>query len=375
MRGWKWIVAAILVILVVAVYFPLSNTIFAVRMMLALRGLASGDTGEGLKVAIEKIGRRHGSQYLEALVYRPPARKSVGRALVLVPGISELGCYHPRLMALSRSLAAKEFLVVTPDIRMFREFRMAPEALDEIRFWFEQIQALNRNGPAARTGLAGISFSGTLALIVAARPDIRDRVAWVLGIGAYDDPMRCSRDWFAAGPVTVGPGYYPTRYYARWIIMLAALDIVRSESERTFLHGVLVDLLLQRNLPPAPLQLTPEAGRFYRLATMRENQEDAELARSIEDYLKPLLYDQIMPHQAAIEVRCPVFLVHGSEDDLIPPGESRRLCARIGSKCSLLISPFLTHTHPNEKSMTMLEKTGAVFDMLRFFYTFARTAG
>ncbi len=157
--------------------------------------------------------------------------------------------------------------------------------------------------------------------------------------------------------------------------MLAALDIVRNESERAFLHALLVDLLLQRNLPPAPPQLTPEAERFYRLATMREDQEDPELARSIEAYLKPLLYDQITPHLAATEVRCPVFLVHGSEDDLIPPSESRRLCERVKSRCFLLISPFLTHTHPNEKSMTMREKIGAVFDMFRFFYSFAGTVG
>ncbi len=375
MRRRRWFVIALVFVLAAAGYFPLRNTMFAVHLMMAMRSLASGDSAEDLQVTMENVKRRRGSEALEALVYHPAGGKPVARAAVLVPGISELGCYHPRLMALSRSMAAKGFLVVTPDIRAFRAFRMSPEALDEIQFWFQQVQTLNGNNPANRIGLAGISFSGTLALIVAARPEIRERVAWVFAIGAYDNPMRCSRDWFAAGPVTVGQGYYPTRYYARWILMLAADDLISDNADRGILDTVLVDLLLQREVPSASRLRSKQAARYYRLATMRESEEDPELARCIEAHLKPLLYDRITPERAASEVRCPVFLVHGAEDDLIPPEESMRLCGRLGSKCSLLISPFLTHTHPNDKAVTKWRKAAAALEMFRFFYAFARTAG
>ncbi len=364
-------IAVILIVAALAAYAPLRNLGFAVQMMLALRSLASGSTGQDLPVAMEKVRRQRGSDSDEALVYYP-ARRLPERALVLVPGISELGCYHPRLMALSRSLADKGFLVLTPDIRMFRQFRMSPEALDEIQFWFDSVGSLREGAKVRQVGLAGISFSGTLALIAAARPGMRDRVAWVLAIGAYADPLRCSREWFAAGPVTVGPGYYPTRFYARWIIMIAALDLLPDGQERAFLRTVLGDLLLQRPILPPP-QLTPEAARFYRLAVMREDQEDPDLARRIEAYMVPRLYGQITPDRAATEVRCPVFLVHGAQDDLISPEESRRLGRQIRAKSTLLISPFLTHTHPNERSMTLSERARAVLDLLYFFYGFART--
>ncbi len=353
-------------------YFPLANCVYAIRLMLALRRVAAGKTGEDLPVVMEKLRRRRGSEVLEALVYRPAARSRPARTAVLVPGISELGCYHPRLMALSRSIASEGFLVLTPDIRMFREFRMSPEALDEIQFWFEQARQINGDRPTAKTGLAGISFSGTLALIVAARPEVRGQVAWVLTIGAYNDPIECSRGWFAAGPVTVGPGYYPTRYYARWIIMLAALDMLPEEAERKFLQTVLLDLLLQRPAPRATRDLSPEAARFYRLATMPENEQDPELAQRIESHLMPMLYNEITPHRAAAEVSCPVFLVHGAVDDLIPPEESARLRKGIRSESFLLITGFLTHTHPNENSMNLREKTAAFLELFRFFYNFAR---
>lgn len=365
-------IAALAAVLAVAAFLPIGNMVLAARMMLSLRMLASGSTGQNLAVSMETIRRRQGSRELEALLYRSQ-RSAPERAVVLVPGISELGCYHPRLMALSRAMADMGFLVLTPDIKMFRQFRMSPQALEEIAFWFERVPELS-NRQDAKIGLAGISFSATLALLAASRPPVRDHVAWVLGIGAYDDPMRCSREWFSAGPVTVAPGYYPTRFYARWIIMLAATDMLTDPAERAYLQAVLVDLLLQRRISEAPPGMTPEARRWYRLATMREDQEDPELAREIESYMQPLLYDHITPNNAATDVRCRVFLVHGAHDDLMPPEESLRLCTRIGSRCSLLISPFLTHTHASETPMGAWQKAGAVYDLSRFFLDFAAAA-
>lgn len=367
----RWIIAAITTAVVLAAYIPLTNLILAIRLMSALKSLASGTTGQDLPVLMEKVSRQFGGESVEALIYRSQ-RFQPRRAVVLVPGISELGCYHPRLMALSRSLADKGFLVLTPDIRMFRRFEMSPEAMDEIQFWFEQAQALGVSSKVRQVGLAGISFSGTLAIITAARPQIRDRVAWVLAIGPYDDPLRCSRAWLSAGPVTVGPGYYPTRFYGKWIIMIAGLDLLPSERERGFLHTVLVDLLLQRPAPPPEPQMTLEGARWYRLALMREDQEDPELAHRIDTYLAPRLYSQITPDRAASEIRCPVFLVHGAQDDLISPEESRLLHQQIRAKSYLLISPFLTHTHPNEKPIAFREKAGALLDSFCFFYNFAR---
>jgi pimeloyl-ACP methyl ester carboxylesterase len=341
-------------------------------LMLALQSLAGGSSAEDLPVVQDKVSRRQGNQYFDALLYRPSG-VIPERAIVLIAGLSELGCYHPRLMAFSRSLADKGFLVLTPDISMFRQFQIAPEAMDEIVFWFEQVKTLPGANKIRCIGLGGISFSGTLALITAVRPEIREQVAYLLAIGPYDDPLRCSRGWFATGPVTVGPGYYPTRFYAKWIIIRAALDMLPVAEERRFMHEVLGNLLLQKHIPQAPPNLSPQAARWYRLALMREDESDPELARQIEEHLAPRLYRRIVPERAATEVRCPVFLVHGAHDDLIPPEESLALRARIThARSYLLVSPFLTHTHPLEKPLLWKEKLRGMIEIFAFFYSFAR---
>ncbi|NWG12293.1 MAG: alpha/beta hydrolase [Acidobacteria bacterium] len=369
-RVWLWAVA--LLAIAAVLYNPAADAWFGGRLLLAVRALAAGADGRGLGIVEEKTTCRDGTRQLEAIVYRKPKSRSVC-GIVLVPGISELGCYHPRLQALSRHLAAAGFLVVTPDIREFREFRMPPQAMDQIEFWFRQVPTLDRN--VVKTGLAGISFSATLSAITATRPRIRGQVAFIFGIGAYDDPLRCSRYWFASGPVTVGPGYYPTRFYAKWIIMLAALDLLPDERERFFLSSVLTNLLLQKPVPEAGTWLSPLGSRWYRLALMREDQADPELARQIEGRLTSELYAAITPANAAAEVRCPVFLVHGAFDDLIPPDESTRLSWRfVNAHTRVLISPFLTHTHPMQKEPGRWEKVRAVLEAAHFLYDFAGVA-
>lgn len=356
----------------VAAWFPLRDAVPAVRLTLALGRLAAGDAAQGLPVEAARVTLPSGGRDLAAQAYRRTGA-SPERAVVLVPGISEQGIFHPRLIALSRSLADFGFLVLTPDIRPFREFRIDPAAMDEIAFWVLKVVDVPGGEKVQKTGVAGISFSGTLSLMAAARPELRDRTAFVLGIGAYDDPARCSREWLAAGPVTAAPGTYPTRYYGRWILMLEARELLPDAGERDYIRSALLDLLLQRPPSPPPQGLSPEGRRWLRLAAMSENEEEPELAQRIEQRLASTLFDRITPARAAAEVRCPVFLVHGAHDDLIPPGESSRLRRHLtGTRSYLLVSPFLTHTHPFQQPLSKIEKARAVVDFLGFFYRFAR---
>ncbi len=367
----KRLIIPVLILLVLVGYLPARRATLGVRLMLALRDLSAGSTGEDLPVVQEKVSRRLGDHDFDALLFRP-AKTPAHRAILLVAGLSELGCYHPRLIALSRELAGNGYLVLTPDIQSFRQFLVSREAMDQIAFWFKELRTLPAAQEVGPTGLGGISFSGTLAIITAARPEIRDQVAYVVAIGPYDDPLRCSRGWFAAGPVTVGPRYYPTRFYAKWIVMRWALDMLPSEQERQFLDNVLMDLLLQKEVSPAPMSLSPDAIRWYRLALMHENESDPDLAKQIEEHLAPRLYRFVTPDRAAKEIRCPVFLVHGAHDDLIPPEESLALRARISAaKTHLLVSPFLTHTHPLDKALSWRERIGGVIDIFAFLYDLA----
>ena len=365
-RGW--LIAAILLVPSLAALISFGRPVATVRLLGVVRRVAAGEIGSSHAVAEETITRYPEGVKRIGIVYRP-ASADPASAVILVHGVSELGCYHPRLVSLARALAEAGYLVLTPDIAMLRDFRIHPPPLDEISYWLKEVRNLDGGRRLRRVGLAGISFSGTLCLIAASQPQNRDAVAYVVGIGCFDDLIRCSTGWFAAGPVTVGDGYYPTRFYAKWIMMLAAIDMIESRGDREFLQAVLRSLLLQEEPPAIPGSLTAEGRRWHRLALMREDQEDPALAHQIVQHIAPILYPDLATERPGAEIRCPVFLAHGAYDDLIPPEESVRLRQKIlHARSRLLISPFVTHTHPMEKSLHWRQKAGAALDLFGFFH-------
>lgn len=366
----KWIVAAGILAVCLLLIKPAGHMIFAVRIGLSLQKLASGAADQPHPVKEATIHRRFGAQNIKALSYRPE-KSSAKSALILVPGLSELGCYHPRLIALSKILAEAGIFVVTPDIREFRNFEITAEPVRQILFWFKETSALEGGEKTQKVGLAGISFSATLAMIAAAKPEVRDNVGFIVGIGSYYDLGRCTKSWFAADPSIKPKNYYPTRFYAKWIVMRAALDMLGSETDRIFLRGLIDGLLLQKPVPSPNPNLTPEGIRWYNLAIMQENQTDAELVEEIEQHLTSRIYPQLDPSDAVINLRCPAFLIHGAYDDLISPEESMELHRRI-SLSYLLVSPFLTHTHPTDRQLTAWQKVRAALDTIVFCYHLSR---
>jgi pimeloyl-ACP methyl ester carboxylesterase len=368
-RKLRWGIAGGILILCILLWNPCANAIFSIGLALDLKKLASGAGGQELAVKQTKLHRPFNGKEYEALLYSPD-KSTPNTAVVLVAGLSELGCYHPRAIALARFLADKGLLVITPDIRECRDFQISAEPIEQILFWYEQVPDLKEGEKVNKIGIGGISFSGTLALMAAARPEIRDGVGFVAAIGPYSSLIRCTKGWFAAAPGPARP-YYPTRFYAKWIVMRAALGMIGEPKERAFLHEALDSLLLQKNVPSADQGLSSQATRWYALATMPETRSDPELTAEIESYLVSRIYPQLDPEKALREIRCPVFLAHGEYDDLIPAAESRELHQRIAGS-HLLISPFLTHTHPTETPISLGRKFGAALDAVGFFYRFAQ---
>ena len=348
----------------------LDNLIFSIRLASSMQKIASGATGRDLPVIETKVHRHMGARGVDALIYRP-AKSQATSAIIIAAGISELGCYHPRLVAFSRFLADRGLLVITPDIQEFREFRISAEPIGQMLFWCNNTKSLEGGEEIKKIGLAGISFSATLAFMAAARPEAHDKVAFVAGIGPYYSLIRCTREWFAAGSPAAANSYYPTRFYAKWIVMLSALDMLEAPADRLFLQSVLEDLLLQKRVPPAGSDLTRQGLRWYRLATMPEGKEDMELSQKIEEYLVARIYPQLDPKEALDALRSPIFLIHGAYDDLIPPRESIEIHRRINHSY-LLLTPFLTHTHPTDTALSLKQKARALLDTLIFCFQFAR---
>jgi dienelactone hydrolase len=301
---------------------------------------------------------------MRARAYVPPAPH---RAALLTSGLHAAGIDEPRLVRLARQLSAGGVTVVTPDIPELSRFEITPaitDAIERAAGWLAMESGLAQQGPV---GLMGISFSGGLSIVAAGRPSLVGHVAYVFAFGGHDDLPRVLRY------LCTGSEPYPTH----------ELGI---QSDRPFVlaphdYGVAVILIAtaDRVVPKAQAAPLREAVRRYLLASALDSNVDKAAAAREFDALKQLartmpepsatllryvnerdvihLGRRLLPYigvsaaDAALSVSkspkpsVPVFLLHGTEDNVIPSLESEYLAQdlRGHAPVRLLLSGLISH--------------------------------
>jgi dienelactone hydrolase len=301
---------------------------------------------------------------MHARVYEP---RSPHRATLLTSGLHPSGIDEPRLVRLARQLSAGGVTIVTPDVPELSRFEITPEitnAIERAAGWLALESGLALNRPV---GLMGISFSGGLSIIAAGRPSLAGHVAYVFALGGHDDLPRVLRY------LCTGSEPYPAH----------ELGV---QSDRPFVlaphdYGVAVILLgaADRVVPKAQVEPLREAVRRYLLASALDTNVDKGAAAREFDALKQIA--RTMPEPSATLMRyvndrdvihlgprllpyvglsggdgalsvskaqkpsAPVFLLHGTEDNVIPSVESEYLAQdlRGHAPVRLLLSGLISH--------------------------------
>jgi len=295
-----------------------------------------------------------------------PARPAA-RAVLLVPGLHASGIDESRLNELARQLAAGGVAVVIPDIPELRQFTISPaitDAIEQSGSWLAQSEL----APDGRVGLIGIGFSGGLTLVAAGRPNLKDHVAFVSSLGGHDDLARVFK-YLCTGveappPESASPltGLMQQRNAAK--TAGTATSVATGWTPPPNENGAAIVLLsMADRIVPAP-QVEPlrDAIRhFLRTVTL----EGAEKERADEQLASLGSLSRTMPEPSATLFRyvtgrdivhlgarlvpaipafgnasglspvrspkpaAPVFLLHGTADNLIPAVEALHLTATL----------------------------------------------
>jgi len=298
------------------------------------------------------------------------------RVALLVSGLHPSGIDEPRLMRLARQLAADHLLVVTPDVPELSRFEITPAITDTIERTAGWLATESGLAPDRRVALMGISFSGGLSLVAAGRPSLAERVAYVLSFGGHDDLPRVLRY------LCTGQEPYPSHQVG---IRLKP-DRTGDATDHPFTraphdYGVAVILLgvADRLVPARQVEPLREGIRQYlwasaldggvdkpraaaefdavRALTNKLPEPSATLLRYVVDrdvvHLGPRLLpyvrfygsDPALSVSKAPKTSAPVFLLHGTEDNVIPPIESEYLAEDLRGTASvrLLMSGLISH--------------------------------
>lgn len=310
---------------------------------------------------------------LRARLYTPDGRST--RAVLLVPGVHASGVDEPRLVGFARDLASMRHTVLAVELADLTRYRITPRSTDMIEdaaLWLSRQHAV---APDGRIGMMGISFGGGLSIVAAARPSIRDRVAFVLSFGGHGDLPRTLR-FLCTGIQPDGSLRAPHDYGVAIVLLGVAERVVPTAQVQPLREAILAFL---------------DGSRFDRIDPPRAQREFAharaleaalaEPARTLMGYVNARDVTRLGPivaaHAAALggdpalsparaaAPAAPIYLLHGSDDNVIPAIESALLADTLraqGVEVHQLATPLITHAEV-DKAATV----GAVWKLIAFW--------
>lgn len=349
------VAAALLVMGYVAAHDYVEAAAFVVRAA-GMQGLARKAAAvEAVPVTRSEHPVPWRSGTLRGRTYEPAS--ITGRPILLVPGIHAAGIDEPRLINFATEIAAAGHPVITAGLPPLNEYRLSPATTDMIEdaaLWVRGEWAPRIPGADDDVGLMGISFGGGLAVVAASR--LADRAAWVLSLGGHGDLARTLR-YLAGGSRAAGTVPAPHDYGVVIILLNAAGRVVPEEQVEplrrglhTFLEASHLDMVDKTRAAEvfgrarAMAAELPEPARTY--MTWVNDRNVGELGALLRPQIDALGDDTAMSPEDNPPPSAPVYLLHGSGDNVIPASETERLAedlARRGGEVIHLVTPLITH--------------------------------
>jgi pimeloyl-ACP methyl ester carboxylesterase len=279
--------------------------------------------------------------------------RSVG-TYVVIPGLHYAGPDDPRLDRFCRVLAASGFLVVAPFIRSFSSLELAPSGFEDARAAFAHACAVADRRGHASPAVFSISFGSRLAVDLGCGAPGPSALLLFGGYAEFATTVRFAvtgkrhRHETSAGrhdslnaPV-VFKNFLPElglrdseTLSAAWTQMVhdtwGKMDLKEGERRRPAAEAIAA------TLPP---ELRAD---FYRGCCLEAGWE-AWLEHGLLHGASRLSF---LDGRAALrEVRCPTYVVHGRDDDVIPFSESEKIVGLLprGARRALHLTGLYGHT-------------------------------
>jgi pimeloyl-ACP methyl ester carboxylesterase len=328
---------------------------------------ADGERSPPVRRESVSIGGARGP--FSAWVFSPP-RQPIGSYLV-APGLHFEGPADPRMRRFCAVLAAAGFEVLAPFLPDFLALEVAESAMGDLDAAFEH---LRRRSPH-RPGVFSISFGSLPALRLAASPARRDQISHLICFGGYADLDRTLTFCLGDQP---GAPRDPLNQPAVFINLLDHLDGVPADRAE-LVAGWMRYLRATWGRPEmkAPDRYQPVArsiaaelpSEVRELFLVGCGVEPGALDRCRAALVRRAGCEHLDPRPHLKAIRCPVTLVHGRDDDVIPHRESLELARAMpeGAEVEVLITGLYDHTRsvPRLGSLaregaTMLRVLGAM---------------
>ena len=271
--------------------------------------------------------------------------------IVLLHGVHWLGIDEPRLVSFARALSASGVTVFTPPVKELADFRLSPASITTIGLAAQALRHQTGRGPV---GVIGFSFAGGLALLAAADPRYANDIGFVAAIGAHHDLSRVARFFFTDQIQTVDGKtiLMPAHEYGAGVLAYTKAEAF-FPSEADNARAAIRDWLMEKS----PEELRSSEAKLSPVARSRiEALRSRQFGDSVTDFLRIVAeskgaMDAVSPRGRLAGLRARVYLLHGTEDNVIPVSEADWLAAEVphGLLREKVLSPAIIHVNPSAK--------------------------
>ena len=324
-RTWA-IVGAVVLAAAVAVIGPGCSALRAGHVLGDALGPASALAGR--VVESEERAPHRGTSVRVRLAVPADGGAGPWPAILLVHGAAQGGPDDARMVALQRSLAANGFAAGSIDLAGLAEFRMDaedPARVASAAAWLASRADVAEDG---RVALLGISVGGAYTLLAAADPALDGKVPAVLAFGSYADLEALLLTWMTTASAGA-EGMLDPHTEGRRLVLVGNVDRLVPAEERDAVAAAIRATIDGRPVPRTT-GLSPAAERVVRAAESSRplGRADAEaLLASMSADLRSL-----SPSHAASVPRARVFLLHATNDPVVPASQLEVLRDELASR-------------------------------------------
>lgn len=272
---------------------------------------------------VEKVHYPSRSGLVEGELYRPSS-DGLHPGILVCLGVVPFGVDHPQVPVLGKALARAGFAALLYWSPAMRDFRLDPEDLENIPLaynWLIQQPCVD----PARSGLLGTCVGGSFAMMAAAHPLIRDRVAFISAYAPFSSMWTFARDIASASRTNrdVREPWEVDQLTRKVFIHSITAMLEPAEAERIRNALTIEDEHLTES------SLTADGQAVYALLTAQDENAAETALHSLPLNMQERL-TALSPINYLQDIQAPLItLLHDQKDQVIPVGESRRLHAAL----------------------------------------------
>lgn len=304
-------------------------------------------------------------------LYRPPSAGPHPAVLVSL-GVVPLGVELPQAARMGEALARSGFAALLHWSPAMRDLRVDPGDIPELTSAYQTLIE-QPYVDASRSGFMGTCIGGSFALMAAASPSIRRKVAFVSAYAPFSSMWTLARDIAAATrtlgdvrePWEVDPITWKTyvRSVTDWLQPGEAQRLRDAFEDRIHWNPSKTEII--RSPTPAHLdaaELSEDGRSVNRLLTA--GADDVESALSELPPTAKALLTSMSPMTYINDLAAPlIVLLHDRHDNVIPVGESRRLWSVLSTRRGASYTEMgFQHLNPTKLSPLRL-----VRELVRFY--------